>query len=168
MNAPFNARLATSPDVFASVLGPDAASRDSYRRAMMQAVDVALENAHVHDRPYAGNRLEDLMGLVDSIEPFPDTGLGTTAIIDEVGRLAVRHALAVSHPRAVAHLHCPVAVPALAAEALISVTNQSLDSWDQSPLRRWSRSVWCGGSLPKPDWARRQAAVLQAGPASPT
>lgn len=134
MNAPFNARLATSPDVFASVLGPDAASRDSYRRAMMQAVDVALDNAHAHDRPYAGNRLEDLMGLVDSIEPFPDTGLGTTAIIDEVGRLAVRHALAVSHPRAVAHLHCPVAVPALAAEALISVTNQSLDSWDQSPF----------------------------------
>ncbi len=135
MNAPFHTRsAASSSDPLTAVLGPDAASRDGYRRAMMRTVDVALESALIHDGPYDGTRLDDLLQLVESIEPFPDRGLGTTAVIDEVGPAAVRHALTVSHPRAVAHLHCPVAVPALAAEVLISVTNQSLDSWDQSPF----------------------------------
>ena len=31
-----------------------------------------------------------------------------------------------------AHLHCPPLIPALAAEMLISVLNQSMDSFDQS------------------------------------
>lgn len=134
MNAPFNTHFAAASDPLSAVVGPDAASRASYRHAMVQAIDVALENAHIQDGPYAGSSLDDLRRLVESIEPFPDAGLGTAAVVEDVGGAAVRHALAVSHPRAVAHLHCPVAVPALAAEALISLTNQSLDSWDQSPF----------------------------------
>ncbi|WP_254721914.1 pyridoxal phosphate-dependent decarboxylase family protein [Kovacikia minuta] len=39
----------------------------------------------------------------------------------------------VSQPTCIAHLHCPPLIPALAAEVLISATNQSMDSWDQSP-----------------------------------
>jgi L-2,4-diaminobutyrate decarboxylase len=33
----------------------------------------------------------------------------------------------------VAHLHCPSLVVSQAAEVLINATNQSMDSWDQSP-----------------------------------
>jgi L-2,4-diaminobutyrate decarboxylase len=33
----------------------------------------------------------------------------------------------------VAHLHCPSLVISQAAEVLINATNQSMDSWDQSP-----------------------------------
>ena len=33
-----------------------------------------------------------------------------------------------------AHLHCPVMQPSLIAELFISVLNQSMDSWDQSPI----------------------------------
>ncbi|MEK1828661.1 pyridoxal-dependent decarboxylase [Priestia megaterium] len=43
------------------------------------------------------------------------------------------HSLHVSHPGAMAHLHCPPIIPALAAEVMISALNQSMDSWDQSP-----------------------------------
>lgn len=37
------------------------------------------------------------------------------------------------HPQCVAHLHCPSLVISQAAEVLINATNQSMDSWDQSP-----------------------------------
>jgi len=39
----------------------------------------------------------------------------------------------VNHPNTVAHLHCPPLIPALAAEAVISALNQSMDSFDQAP-----------------------------------
>ncbi|MDM9276472.1 pyridoxal-dependent decarboxylase, partial [Citrobacter koseri] len=41
--------------------------------------------------------------------------------------------LLVHHAQCVAHLHCPSLVISQAAEVLINATNQSMDSWDQSP-----------------------------------
>jgi len=40
----------------------------------------------------------------------------------------------VSHPDTAAHLHCPPLQAALAAEAVISALNQSMDSFDQAPM----------------------------------
>jgi L-2,4-diaminobutyrate decarboxylase len=45
----------------------------------------------------------------------------------------VRRSVAVWHPRTAAHLHTPVLLPALVAEAVISALNQSMDSFDQAP-----------------------------------
>ena len=39
-----------------------------------------------------------------------------------------------SHPNTAAHLHCPPLLAALAAEAVISALNQSMDSFDQAPM----------------------------------
>lgn len=36
------------------------------------------------------------------------------------------------HPRYLAHLNCPVVIPALLGEAVLSAVNSSLDTWDQS------------------------------------
>jgi L-2,4-diaminobutyrate decarboxylase len=36
------------------------------------------------------------------------------------------------HPRYLAHLNCPVVIPALIAETILSSLNTSLDTWDQS------------------------------------
>ncbi len=130
----FKTRSAPAPDPLSQVLGPDAVSRHAYLRAMMQAVDLTLEEAGDTHGPYSGASVEDLRSLVDAIDPCPAIGPGTSAAFNDIGKAAVQHALAVGHPAAVAHLHCPVAIPALAAEVLISATNQSLDSWDQSPF----------------------------------
>ncbi|WP_306366166.1 aspartate aminotransferase family protein [Nocardiopsis sp. CC223A] len=43
------------------------------------------------------------------------------------------HAADPSHPRCAAHLHCPPLAVAVAADAVASVLNQSMDSWDQAP-----------------------------------
>lgn len=44
-----------------------------------------------------------------------------------------KDSLSVHHAQCVAHLHCPSLVISQAAEVLINATNQSMDSWDQSP-----------------------------------
>jgi L-2,4-diaminobutyrate decarboxylase len=51
--------------------------------------------------------------------------------------------VAVSHPRTAAHLHTPVAVPALAAEIVISTLNQSMDSFDQAPAATVIEQMVC-------------------------
>lgn len=104
----------------------------AYRTAMKQAhqaiIDVYLERA----TPYSGRSPEQLAMFEDQ-EMLPEEGQGLTATIETVAQAVVGHSVGTSHPACVAHLQCPPMIPALAAEALISATNQSLDSWDQAP-----------------------------------
>lgn len=115
------------------ILGSDVASRRAFREAMLKAVDLVAGGAAGHG-PYSGASVQGLRSMLNDLDPCPKTGTGIAAALADIGRPALDHALAVGDPAAMAHLHCPVAVPALAAEVLISATNQSLDSWDQSPF----------------------------------
>lgn len=53
-------------------------------------------------------------------------------VLDEVDDLWLRHAVWFHLPNTAAHLNCPVAVPAVAAEVLATTVNTSVDTWDQS------------------------------------
>ncbi len=59
--------------------------------------------------------------------------MGNQAAIDRAIEYFLKDSLSVHHPQCVAHLHCPSLVISQAAEVLINATNQSMDSWDQSP-----------------------------------
>jgi L-2,4-diaminobutyrate decarboxylase len=59
----------------------------------------------------------------------------------------------------VAHLHCPSLVISQAAEVLINATNQSMDSWDQSP----SATII---EMKLIEWLRAQVGYGPATPAS--
>lgn len=63
---------------------------------------------------------------------LPDQPLSETALAAEFHEI-VNRSVAVWHPHVAAHLHCPVLLPALAAEVAISALNQSMDSFDQAP-----------------------------------
>jgi len=84
--------------------------------------------------PYSGASPEELDRLVAAVDMLPEEGLGLPAVLDGLGGLAVRHAVDPTHPATAAHLHCAPAAPAVAANLLTSVTNSSLDSWDQAPV----------------------------------
>ncbi len=64
---------------------------------------------------------------------FTPQGLGNQAAIERAVEYFLKDSLSVHHPQCVAHLHCPSLVISQAAEVLINATNQSMDSWDQSP-----------------------------------
>lgn len=58
--------------------------------------------------------------------------LDTTAALDELEEVYLRDAVYFHHPRYLAHLNCPVVIPAVVGEAVLSAVNSSLDTWDQS------------------------------------
>ncbi|SQA98191.1 L-2,4-diaminobutyrate decarboxylase [Cedecea neteri] len=64
---------------------------------------------------------------------FNPQGLGNQVAIERAIEYFLKDSLLVHHPQCVAHLHCPSLVVSQAAEVLINATNQSMDSWDQSP-----------------------------------
>jgi L-2,4-diaminobutyrate decarboxylase len=84
--------------------------------------------------PYSGASPERLAEVTAGIDPFPEDGAGLAAALAGLGRLSLRHGVDPSHPACAAHLHCQPLAAAVAADALVSAANQSLDSWDQGPV----------------------------------
>lgn len=83
------------------------------------------------DQPYSGAAPAALNELLQT-EICPPTGRPLSHALERV-RAIVGHSVALWHPNVVAHLHCPVAIPALAAEMVVSALNQSMDLFDQAP-----------------------------------
>ncbi len=109
----------------------DEHSPDEYRRLVGEGVERVARRLAEVDGPVTGLAAADLVPVVDAIDldiPLPDT----TAALDELERIYLRDAVFFHHPRYLAHLNCPVVVPALVAEAVLSAVNSSLDTVDQS------------------------------------
>ncbi|WP_286012962.1 MULTISPECIES: pyridoxal phosphate-dependent decarboxylase family protein [Nocardia] len=88
--------------------------------------------AHRLERPSAlGHRA--LRQHLAAVPVAPERGVGLPDALDEAARLLIPHSTPVADPRYTAHLHCPPAISSLAAEALLSALNQSMDSFDQGP-----------------------------------
>ncbi|BDM68215.1 pyridoxal-dependent decarboxylase [Streptomyces nigrescens] len=82
-------------------------------------------------RPFTGisvDRLAPAISGVDLDAPLHDAA----AALDELEEVYLRDAVYFHHPRYLAHLNCPVVIPALVGEAVLSAVNSSLDTWDQS------------------------------------
>jgi len=105
-------------------------SKEAYRRLLTQAVQLICDA--LPNQAYSGKSPAALAELIDTnflpaSECSPDQ-------IAETLRAVVANSVAVSHPHTAAHLHCPPLLAALAAEAVISALNQSMDSFDQAPV----------------------------------
>ncbi|MCW3465770.1 pyridoxal phosphate-dependent decarboxylase family protein [Chitinophaga nivalis] len=82
-------------------------------------------------KPFSGVTPADLkpfFSTVDLNTPLADY----QSLLQEVETIYSDHAIAFHLPQYIAHLNCPVVIPAIAAEVLISAINSSLDTWDQS------------------------------------
>jgi L-2,4-diaminobutyrate decarboxylase len=71
--------------------------------------------------------------LINAIEICPDEGDELATVLAQLGETVWRHGVVPSDPACVAHLHPPTLVAAVVTELAIAATNQSMDSWDQSP-----------------------------------
>jgi L-2,4-diaminobutyrate decarboxylase len=102
-----------------------------YTAGVHRAAAVLADRVRAVRRPYSGAGVADLAALVDAVDL--DRPLGDLdAALDEVARMYLDHAVWFHEPAYVAHLNCPVAIPALSAEVLLSAVNSSVDTWDQS------------------------------------
>ena len=113
---------------------------------LASAAAAAIESLR---RPASGPRSNvtpsELHQLVRTLDVCPDDGVDLNTVLTEMGSIVWSHGVVASDPATVAHLHPPTLVPAVVTELAIAATNQSMDSWDQSPaatevelhLMRW-------------------------------
>jgi L-2,4-diaminobutyrate decarboxylase len=114
-------------------LTPSSSSLANYQTTIAATCDRLMSRIASQTQPYSGLDFATLARQIDAIEVCPESGVPLDTLLTQVDELILQHSVVVSDPKCIAHLHCAPTVPALAAEVLITATNQSMDSWDQSP-----------------------------------
>jgi glutamate/tyrosine decarboxylase-like PLP-dependent enzyme len=123
-----------------------AGSRDGLAqlpRLLAMATDTALTVRRLAG-PLPAGKTADVYGAVAAaLGPVevPLEGIGAEAALRRLAQVLVEYGLDLSHPRAAAHLQPPPLSVAVAADALASITNASLDTYDSGPsaiaVERW-------------------------------
>ncbi|MEU5328496.1 pyridoxal phosphate-dependent decarboxylase family protein [Streptomyces parvus] len=104
---------------------------EHYRSTVSAGVERVAATLAATERPFSGIGVDELSPVVDAIDL--DRPLGdAAAALDELGEVYLRDAVYFHHPRYLGHLNCPVVIPAVLGEAVLSAVNSSLDTWDQS------------------------------------
>ncbi|MER5548075.1 lysine decarboxylase DesA [Streptomyces sp. NPDC002589] len=104
---------------------------EHYRSSVTEGVERVAAKLATTERPFTGITVDALTPRVDAIDL--DRPLGdTAAVLDELEDVYLKDAVYFHHPRYLAHLNCPVVIPAVLGEAVLSAVNSSLDTWDQS------------------------------------
>ncbi|MEO5661805.1 MAG: aspartate aminotransferase family protein [Nocardioides sp.] len=105
---------------------------DGYRVAIDDCADRLVRHLTATDgHPSRGTSPREAASRVAATDldaPLGDTG----AVLDELSRLWLDDTIWFHEPTYAAHLNCPIVIPALMAEVLISGVNASLDTFDQS------------------------------------
>ncbi|MEU2584751.1 lysine decarboxylase DesA [Streptomyces avermitilis] len=104
---------------------------DRYRRSVTEGIERVAAKLATTESPFTGITVDALAPRIEQIDldrPLHDT----TAALDELEEVYLRDAVYFHHPRYLAHLNCPVVIPAVVGEAILSAVNSSLDTWDQS------------------------------------
>ncbi len=141
---------------------------EHYRRSVTEGVERVAAKLAATDRPFTGVTVDDLAPRIDAIDldqPLRDT----TAVLDELEDVYLRDAVYFHHPRYLAHLNCPVVIPAVLGEAVLSAVNSSLDTWDQSARRHPDRAETdrLDGRPHRPRPGRRRRVHLGRHPVQP-
>ena len=113
-------------------LGNSSKSIAAYQKAIATVQSLLIDFFDNQKQAYSGKTPEQLTAIFEAIDLDPIEGQKWERIAAEIKKI-LNNSVVVSHPTCIAHLHCPPLIPALAAEMVISATNQSMDSWDQSP-----------------------------------
>ncbi|TQJ39437.1 L-2,4-diaminobutyrate decarboxylase [Arthrobacter sp. SLBN-112] len=108
-------------------------SRNSarYVAQVLQGVTAVATKLERTANPFTGVTPADMRARVAAVDldaPLPDTA----AALEELDHVYLRDAVYFHSPKYAAHLNCPVVIPALVGEAILSAVNSSLDTWDQS------------------------------------
>ncbi|MFJ3958127.1 pyridoxal phosphate-dependent decarboxylase family protein [Arthrobacter sp. NPDC090010] len=103
----------------------------SYVAQVLQGVTAVSTTVQRTGKPFTGITPAALGPTVDAVDlerPLPDLA----AALEELDEVYFKDAVYFHDSRYAAHLNCPVVIPALVGEAILSAVNSSLDTWDQS------------------------------------
>ena len=108
------------------------AGNEAYEAAIEHCCEAVLSAVGETDGSYSGTTYAALRDRLDQ-ETIPKSGQDLEAVIATIADDLLEESVYPSDEACNAHLQCPPMVPGMAAEALLSALNQSLDSFDQAP-----------------------------------
>lgn len=109
--------------------------REAYRYALTRTVNEILKSmSGESDRAYFGPVPQILQKIIREENILPEKGIGFDAMMDRVVQKVLPNFVRPSSVSYMAHLHSPAVIESIAAELILSSFNQSMDSWDQSPV----------------------------------
>lgn len=110
----------------------NAEDKAAYKKMMAQTVE-AICNAFDSSAAYSGPEPYELKQKIHLDSILPENGLGWEKVLSLTEEKILPNMLRTPSSDYMPHLHGPAVLESLAAEAVISAYNQSMDSWDQSP-----------------------------------
>ena len=114
-------------------LTSDISDRAEYQR-ILEKTARAIADSMTSPAAYEGLTPDELKKVIRLQELLPEKGLGFDKVLEETSEKILPNFLRPSSTSYMAHLHSPALLESIAAELILSTFNQSMDSWDQSPV----------------------------------
>ena len=108
-------------------------SKKEYKK-LIKHTACAIADAFVNESAYSGPTPEELKKIVAQDSIFPEHGLGWDKVFELTKEKVLPNLLRTPSTEYMPHLHGPSLLETISSELIISTFNQSMDSWDQSPV----------------------------------
>ncbi|TAL49140.1 MAG: pyridoxal-dependent decarboxylase, partial [Methylovulum sp.] len=102
-----------------------------YQDSLLQGIALIQKSLSAAGKPFSGILPQELAAQFNAID-LDQAHDRLADALAEIEELYLNHAVYFHHPHYVAHLNCPIAIPAILAELLLTSINSSVDTWDQS------------------------------------
>ena len=108
-------------------------NKDLYNK-IINETSKAISDAFIDEHAYSGPTPDELKNIVKQESILPEHGLGWEKVFELTKEKVLPNLLRTPSTDYMPHLHGPSLLETLSSELIISTFNQSMDSWDQSPV----------------------------------
>lgn len=115
-----------------TILSSDESTKARLKEMVNSTLDAILSQVNT-DEAYSGIGPYELRKKIEALKVLPDRGEGFEKTLKTVERDILPHLLRTWSTSYMPHLHSPALLETVAAELIIALYNDSLDSWDQGP-----------------------------------
>ncbi len=109
----------------------DANTKEEYAEYIEKTVQY-LKSFLENDQFYSGASPEELRMFKNDISVESGDTLTIDETLQKIKTVFLDHAISFHHSNYVAHLNCPLALPALVGDLIASTVNTAVETWDQS------------------------------------
>lgn len=126
-----NPQKAKIPTKFSFLFNQNEENIIAYKKGIITATKRVFKFLKRKNTPFSGIHHEELKTIFEKIDINKEP-LDSKFVMDELDDIYLKHAIAFHLPKYIAHLNCPVVIPSLIGEQILSAVNSSLDTFDQS------------------------------------
>jgi len=119
--------------VESAVLSHREETKEEFRKIISRTLEAILDSIK-DESAFSGIDPYILRERISKLEILPEEGEGFDGVMKTVESEILPHMLRTWSTSYMPHLHSPALMESIAAELIISVFNDSMDSWDQAPL----------------------------------